>query len=457
MEQSDPMQKGADCSADAWRKHRSSRQKALPKKANDAVLRSSRGPSFSPVQQSLDSFVLTPDEENIYRVGLVARLRDGYLPLGATSSFGEGIKLAQGLAGRSALIEAANDGLALLFTGSVHNDPRVLYAARRKHVTTIQLLRQKLEKPQAAFDEIMSAAQVLLASEMFSSHASGPTAWTSHVTGLLGIVQQYHRQSETTSLFCKFLFWQLRHICLMQALVSRKAIAFDSSLYRAGENIWPPDSCERLVQVACCVPAALEDADNVARSKCPDSDDVNGALQKLELLRSGFQQWLEAYQSEDAAHWWYVDSSATYSSERTLISSCPAQRISFSSFESATFHAFAWSCLLLIEQAMFSIVQSLDCYPARELEPIESQADSYVNLLCGSIAYFVDMTGGVISKATALKGTLHFTSRWFEKTDRCDFVQWLHDVEREMMAEMPSLQWHGALLAYSFLGMVWRS
>lgn len=402
------MQKGADCSSDAWRKHRRSRQKALPKKANDAVLRSCRGSAFSPAQQSLDSIVLTIDEKNIYRIGLVARLREGYLPLGATSSFGKGVKLAQGLAGCSALIEAANDGLALLFTGSVHNDIRVLHAARQKHVTTIQLLRRKLDKPQADFDEIMSAAQVLLASEMFSSHSSGPTAWTGHVTGLLGIVQQYHQQSEITSLFCKYLFWQLRHICLMHALVARKAIAFDYSLCWPGEAMWPPDMCERLVQIACCVPGALEDADNLLRPISPGSGDVKGGLKKLELLQSRFQQWLEEYQSGDAAQWRYEDNNAACFTQTTPASSSPARQIRFGSFESATYHAFTWSCLLLIKRAMLDIAQSLDWYPAGDLGSIENQANSYAHLLCGSIAYFADMAGGVISKATALKGALHF-------------------------------------------------
>ena len=204
--------------------------------------------------------------------------------------------------------------------------------------------------------------------------------------------------------------------------------------------MWPTDMCERLVHIACCVPGALEDADNLLHSIDPDSGDVNGGLKKLEQLQSRFQQWLEEYQSEDAAHWRYEDNNATYSTEATLASSCPERRICFGSFESATYHAFTWSCLLLIKQAMLDVAQSRDWYPAEDFELIGSQADSYAHLLCGSIAYFADMAGGVISKATALKGALHFASQWFEKRGRCDFVQWLSGMERETITDMPFFQ-----------------
>ena len=390
-----------------------------------------------------DLLSISVDGGSAYRPVRVAKFAYGYFGKSAEASSGLMTTFSFWQSPQFHAMKAAGNALGLLYASTWLHDPQVLLEARKSHVAATNMLRKEVEKPQVDFMAVLGAAEALISCEAYSLVSSGPNVTTTHLSGIMDVLRSTTHQTATASIR-SFLFRKFRHLSLMQSLVSRRPLA--------GEHIWwlcsavqPYGHVEQLMQLAVQLPGLLEMAEIIRRSCDPDERVVSGVRARLCRLEVDLIEWLAGFDSAAAPssteehHSGEIttDASVFWLQDRPVVTSTA---IGFSSFLSATCHAFTWICLLLLRQALLCLPEHTDEYTV--LRDISADTDATADLLCASVPYLAKTAGGVLNKAVSVRALLHFAGEWFEQTNKNEVkLQWCREREAETQTQLPFLQW----------------
>lgn len=342
-----------------------------------------------------------------------------------------------------------NDSIALLNLGCSFNDDRLLLEGRKRHLATVQALRQELQKPKIAFEGVLATALDLLFCEVYRPVASvlDSDTWTRHLAGLSAVMKISERQadSQISGTWLSLLYGQMD---LVHALVHRRPMLFGEERLRSHVRTAYPGSVDALLQISGRLPVLLQSTDQLRDSNGADRNDITITRRHLFMLEESLFCWLTRFKPSTAV----LKACAASPSETT------SEPLIFDTYLEGMTMNFYWVNKLLIAECL------LDLERLHPLDPPDSnnstsqdfsaEAERFAALLCRSIPSMAECCGGLISKGLAMRAPLHFASRWYEKSGYVNGLMWCEEVESQLKTEMCWLNWD-ALLPWSFVALLW--
>lgn len=340
---------------------------------------------------------------------------------------------------------------------------------RKRHLVTLQTLRQELQNPNAIWEEVLATALDLIYSELFMPVASltGPAGLTRHLMGLLAILRwrDHQAKSQTYGSWLSMLYSQLD---LMHGLIHHRPMLLGKHSLSFIPCAITPGSAYALVQIIGNLPELLHTVDQITTHD--HSEAVNhkeppnhpAALTStkplshtticttrhaLFTLESNLSSWLTKF-----------NPSPTISQASATTSPKPhPEPLTFRDHNEALTLNMHSVAKLLITQLLLRLEALLPSTPTSDHNSenkFANEAERYAALLCRSIPSLSRTCGGHVSKGLALRTPLYFAGRWYEASGYDAGVEWCREVEGQLREELTWLSWE-ALLPWSFLPMMW--
>ena len=391
--------------------------------------------------------VYSTHSRSVYRTALAAACHYSFLWENmAQMSYDLTVNISANTAGQTILEKMVGDSLRLLHCGRSNNDERIVLEARKRQLVGVQLLKlevQRLRDPSS----VLSAAQMLLLSELYSDTSEDSENWKpwhAHLHAMAVVIKQSDA-SRTTSSLRPFLLHQYRHSSLMYSLVNRVCAideeAWDicssyGSLLVAVEELF--QLAKRLIKLLECIDAcSLQILSNT------EAADLCTRTSQWRDVDNDYERWLLRFEraiatSPDENH----VLKAVGSAEKRF------DRLTASPFLEATCRSFYWTCLLILRQSLFE--HWVQHHEEFNHPIIRTKIDLCAKRLRGLIEHHLQTRDGLLSKVLATGAPLHFLSRWYALSRNASGLLWCKEQETELRAEAPFVNWNAALL-WSFL------
>jgi hypothetical protein len=232
------------------------------------------------------------------------------------------------------------------------------------------------------------------------------------------------------SQFGQALLHNARHPAVTDSILKRKPNIFSQPEWIAAANK-SPSLGANLTNLALQIPVFLEKVDLLQR----DNQEALSLLSELTSIQKDLHDWL--------ARFYMLTNLEAAKYQRVSIGQFPKFRelcgglvhvfpemIEFPSFVSATSHAYAWTCILIVRRAILTVSERY-AHPSvwsRGLKTamIASVTECAVDL-CQSIAY-LSLPGHLSCGILACSAPLYFASEWFEEQKLVQRLAWARHV-----------------------------
>jgi hypothetical protein len=131
--------------------------------------------------------------------------------------------------------------------------------------------------------------------------------------------------------------------------------------------------------------------------------------------------------------------------------------LEFFSFLDANMLGLYWSARLLLAQSRdrLQMMQSLNySYDVDNPQRYKNEADMYATHLLNSAMVINKYEGSTLSKAFAIRASLHFAREWWTFSADKTRLQTTLRLERRLRSNLPGIDWD-TVLYWSFLPLVW--
>ncbi|KAK6430955.1 hypothetical protein LTR95_012886 [Oleoguttula sp. CCFEE 5521] len=337
-------------------------------------------------------------------------------------------------------LQVCNDAVHYLFCGSSTADRSMGLEGRRKHLLALSHLRLEIERPSARIADLVAPINDLLLCEAFRIVAEGGNAWTTHVQALHTVVSKFEQRGQHLE---GFLFRQVRHSSLMQALVFRHPIALGPSYWckRAAPSHGP----EALVQLAVWLPALLQEADLACSSEATTQTSAARITLRLMDLEVVLLAWTPTKTTVEAAH---VDQDLRLNLD--VFGKPVGSAASFVARLSSSFH----QCLLLELRSSLLDLKATLHKPTEPTRCLTALVDESAALARDGVNEMIGMPGSPISRGISVRLQIHMLKRWYSRSRDELGLRWLVQTERRLQEELSYINWD-ALLAISCHALLW--
>nr|OQO18504.1 hypothetical protein B0A51_16724 [Rachicladosporium sp. CCFEE 5018] len=317
---------------------------------------------------------------------------------------------------------------------------------RRKHLLALSQLRSEIERPSARIADLVAPINDLLLCEAFRIVAEGGNAWTTHVQALHTVVTKFEQRGQHLE---GFLFRQVRHSSLMQALVFRHPIALRPSYWC--KRTAPSHGPEALVQLAVWLPALLQEADLACSSDTTTQTSAARITLRLTDLETALLAWHPTETTVETTH--VVETSHADQDLRPnldVFGRPVGNAPSFVARLSSSFH----QCLLLELRSSLLDLKATQHKPTEPTRCLTALVDESAALARDGIDEMIGMSGSPISRGISVRLQIHMLKRWYSRSRDEAGLRWLVQTEKRLQDELSYINWD-ALLAISCHALLW--
>ncbi|KAK5166418.1 uncharacterized protein LTR77_007961 [Saxophila tyrrhenica] len=427
-----------------------------------------------------DGFTLPPisqlsvDPSNVYRMALVTAIADDCFMTNDSERFSNiSSVLESWVAPHTMGMQAANEALALMCLGGSVKDHRIILESRKRHLAATMCLRQEISGRDFDFDSVMGSAQLILAWSAHGAHEQEGISWEEHVSGLTAIMAASMERTQTAPVH-GFLMRQYRHFALMRAFIRRQRMPFDKQTFYLGEGEPDEGGYETLVRVVLGLPLLLERSMSLRNVPLSSRGrrQASKLYSQLHSIEQGLREWLDDfYITQDGVDPGESPKQHGVLAARVHMEDIPelhdndgagarpetimGQRHHFSNTLNGLFHAFYWTCQLLIKQTQLDLAKS---DPRHDIETegklLTQHANDYAAHMVRAIPFLWEAASGQTGKMFTTRGLFHFASEWYERSGNAQLLDYCQEMERNCREENKCLQWD-AMLPYSFGLLYW--
>jgi len=395
------------------------------------------GESLNTHNQGVNNMPVTIHSPSAWRGPFFVELVRGFFPLQHWTSPAilEGMK--QWTDVQNLPMQRINDAICLVNTGVALRDQRMLIEGQKRQILAVQSLRAEISRPDVSIEGVSCAAISIMCTGVFSATSSGIAGCRMHIAGVTAILQAHNRQSNGEPLTPQ-LRNQFHRLILMHHLINGKAISLSDRMLGLDQEA-KPGSIRALLQLSSRIPSLTEATsqqfDNIF------SEGPGGAPQALQARASAlareFDEWLKAYE-EPGPRYRRVP-------------------LEFLSFLDANMLGLYWTARVLLAQCRdrLQMMQSINfSHIADNPHRYKDEADMYATYLLNSAMVINKYEGPPLSKAFAIRGSLHFAREWWTFSADKARLKAALNIERRLRVNLPGIDWD-TVLYWSFLPLVW--
>jgi hypothetical protein len=400
-------------------------------------LRDHRHASLNAHSQGSITMPLNIRSPSIWRGPFFEDLVRGFFPLQHLLSpvILEGMK--QWTEVKNPTMERINDAVCLVNTGVAVRDQRMVVEGQKRQILAVQSLRAEISKPGVSIEGVSCAAISIMCCGVFGATSSGLAGCRIHIAGVTAILQANSRLPNSEPL-APPLRNQFHRLILMHHLINGTAISISDRILGIDQEAIP-GSIRALLQLCSRLPNLME-----ATSQQFDKIFYEGpgsapqALQtQASTIAREFDEWLQAYEEPGPRY--------------------RQSPLEFLSFLDANMLGLYWSARLLLAQSRdrLQMMQSLNySYDVDNPQRYKNEADMYATHLLNSAMVINKYEGSALSKAFAMRASLHFAREWWTFSADKTRLQTTLRIEKRLRSNLPGIDWD-TVLYWSFLPLVW--
>jgi len=328
-------------------------------------------------------------------------------------------------------LTVVRDAFCLLIHGAAHNDRRISNEGLKYHVIAVRRLRSDLNLPAPDLVCMMASAQLLLACDPYISTNSARSS-RMHAAGVAATLKAAVDNGTTFDTpMGLFILRQSQRLWILHALIT----GINTLQQPLRIQTVPENYRDALFDAVSDLPGCVHGI----RVGASSTRDFHRRLSRTE---AALNAWFTSYHSGPRSCPVSVCPKHTeYSRERRPNHDMSQQYLSW------LLHALFWLCQLVVVRSRLE----LECHDkALRVAEGNDHAERLVEL----VPRVWDIAGGMVGKANAVRGPIHFTVEWYRLTGNHHGLQRCLRLERNYRDQVPYLNWD-ALLLISFFTVDW--
>jgi hypothetical protein len=334
-------------------------------------------------------------------------------------------------------MECINDAVCLVNAGVALRDQRMVLEGQKRQILAVQSLRAEISKPGVSIEGVSCAAISIMCCGVFSATSSGMAGCRIHIAGVTAILQANSRLSNAEPL-TPSLRNQFHRLILMHHLINGTSITISDRILGIDQEAIP-GSIRALLQLCSRLPNLMEaTSQQFDKIFYEGPGSVPQALQaQASTMAREFDEWLQAYEEPGPRY--------------------RQSPFEFLSFLDANMLGLYWSARLLLAQSRdrLQMMQSLNySYDVDNPQRYKNEADMYATHLLNSAMVISKYEGSALSKAFAMRASLHFAREWWTFSADKTRLQTALRLEKRLRSNLPGIDWD-TVLYWSFLPLVW--